>query len=640
VNGIPGWNASTRARITGLSGFDTETMISQLMMVEKIPLNSLYQKRTLVEWKQEAYRDIINILRGFKSTFFDVVNQSSYMLSKNAIKTMKATSDNSAYISVSATSDAEAASINVKVLQLATADSNTSLSSVSKPITGQVAFSEGVVAAAGKKITVNLDGISREITLADYTEENLSSTLQAQLDAAFGAGKITVGYDAGALTLGTTGGATRVTVSDPSSGESGLADLGLVPGASNRINLNSTLEALQNRLNVPLVFIGDQVEFIINGKTITASKDETLSEVFARINTDPDANATIKYDEVSDKVTLTSKRLGGGNLLTASDSGTNFLAALGVASGGETIHTDGKDAKILLNGVQEITRSTNTFTINGVSYTLKGVHPEDSEGDNVTVEQDVDKAFDNIKAFIDKYNELIDKLNGAINEKYDREYLPLTDEQKEAMKDSDIEKWEKKARTGLLRNDSILQNIVSRMRTALYEPVEGLSLTLKDIGISSNSYLDRGKLTIDENKLKDALRNNPDEVAKLLNGVDPDNATYKRSATAEQRASRYAKSGLFQRLSDIIEDNISGSRDTSGNKGILLEKAGIDNDASFGDNLLSDELKEYDRKIAAMRDKLIRKEEQYYRQFAAMESYLNQMSAQSAWLLSQFGSIQ
>src|SRR5690606_12622766 len=124
----------------------------------------------------------------------------------------------------------------------------------------------------------------------------------------------------------------------------------------------------------------------------------------------------------------------------------------------------------------------------------------------------------------------------------------------------------------------------------------------------------------------------PDEVAKLLNGVDPDNVAYSRTATAEQRRSRYAKSGVFQRIADILEDNISTYRDADGRKGILLEKAGIDGDSTFTDNMMNNVLEDYDKRINALTERLIRKEENYYRQFSVLEQYLNMMNAQSAWL--------
>ena len=638
MNNISGFSSTTR--ITGLMGLDTDSLVQQLMQAERIPLDSLYQKRTLVEWKRDAYREVINRLRGLKSTFFDIVNRSSYILSASAIKVLSARTGSNTYLEVSANADAQIGTHQVKVIQLATGDTAISRDPVSRSITGKVSENLNL---AGKSILVNLDGVSREIALEDYSlnensENYIVTRLQDSLDKAFGEGKLVVGFESGQLTIGTTGGATRVTVDKPASGaQSGLEALGLSAGDSNRIKLGDTLENLQDKLNLPLEFNENgEVQFSINGKLITAKKTETLSKVLDRINNTTEANVTIKYDELSDKLTLASKVLGQGDNLIVEDIGGNFLAAFGL-SDDRADRTEGQDARIIINGTQEVVRSTNQFTINGVSYNLKAAHPEDSDGEQVTLELDVDKAYENIKSFVDKYNELIDYLNGKLSEKYDRDYPPLTDAQKKEMKDSDIENWEKVAKTGLLRNDDIIYKMVTAMRTAMYEPVEGSSLTMKDIGIGTTSYLDGGRLTIDEAKLREALRNNPDEVAKLLNGVDPDNKTYSRTATAEQRKSRYSKSGIFQRISDILEDNISIYRDSNGNKGTLLEKAGIEGDITFNDNLLNDELKNYDKRISALTEKLIAKEEYYYRQFTALERYLAQMNAQSAWLMTQFG---
>jgi flagellar hook-associated protein 2 len=204
------------------------------------------------------------------------------------------------------------------------------------------------------------------------------------------------------------------------------------------------------------------------------------------------------------------------------------------------------------------------------------------------------------------------------------------------MEEKEIEKWEEQAKTGLLRNDSMLQSLTLSMRTALYEKVEGVGISLRDIGIESKSYADKGKLYLDEDKLKNALLSKPDEVAKLINGVSAENPSYSRTASAEQRADRYNKSGVFQRLSDIIENHVSTRRDTDGRKGILLEKAGIEGDLSSTKNLISQQLDDFDDRINNMLDKLTRKEENYFKKFSALETMLAQMNQQSAWLTSQF----
>ena len=215
----------------------------------------------------------------------------------------------------------------------------------------------------------------------------------------------------------------------------------------------------------------------------------------------------------------------------------------------------------------------------------------------MTVTQDVDTVINNIKNFIEEYNKLIDTIRTKVTERYDRSYLPLTDEQKDAMKDKDVEKWEEKAKTGLLRNDSLLEGILLDMRKAMYEKIEGVSISLKDIGIESKSYLDNGKLYLDEDKLRNMLLTRPDEVARLLNGVSEDNPSYSRTATAEQRADRYSRSGVLQRLSDIIQDNVPPSGIQTAIKA-FLEKAA--EGSSNTNNLLSKELDDYDDRISAM----------------------------------------
>ncbi len=52
------------------------------------------------------------------------------------------------------------------------------------------------------------------------------------------------------------------------------------------------------------------------------------------------------------------------------------------------------------------------------------------------------------------------------------DYAPLTDAQKEDMKEDEIKLWEEKARKGTLRNDSTLKSLLTKMRTSIYTSVE------------------------------------------------------------------------------------------------------------------------------------------------------------------------
>jgi len=350
----------------------------------------------------------------------------------------------------------------------------------------------------------------------------------------------------------------------------------------------------------------------------------------AAINNSAEANVLIRYDEVTDTFTLTAKQTGAGDNIRISETDGNFLSAIGITG----VTSEGVDAIVEIDNVT-ITRSSNTFVVNGIEYTLRKVHDADSDGETITLEQDVDSVVNVIKTFVEEYNKLVDMINTKLSEEYDREYLPLTKEQREAMTDREIELWEKRAKTGLLRNDPILQKILSDMRMALIEPIEGVGISLASIGITSKSYHDKGKLYIDEDKLRQAIINRPDDVMNLFKKQSESVPHYTRTLTAEERSVRYKQQGLFQRLSDIIEDNISTLRDNNGRKGILLEKAGIQGDVTEFNSSLEREINTYDKKINELTRKLYIKEENYYKQFAELEKYMSRMNAQMDWLYSQ-----
>jgi flagellar hook-associated protein 2 len=206
------------------------------------------------------------------------------------------------------------------------------------------------------------------------------------------------------------------------------------------------------------------------------------------------------------------------------------------------------------------------------------------------------------------------------------------------MSDKEAELWDEKARSGLLKGDAILQNIVYSMRRALNEAVEGVGISLWSIGINTGLYQERGKLHIDENKFKQALRNNTEQVMEFFTkspGID-----YSPNLESNLRAQRYKESGIIHRFSDILMDNIRTTRNKDGKKGILLEKAGIVGDITEFENLIDDELKRLDTRLDRAMDTMMRQENRYWNQFIALEKAIQRMNMQSMWLMQQFGSNQ
>jgi len=627
-------------RLSGLAtGLDTDQMVRDLMRVERLPLTKLERQRQLTEWRISAYREFTNAVRGFKEKFFDIANQTSYLLSDNAFKVFSAVSTNDEYITARGTNTADAGSHTIKVIQLATADKAISAGAVSKPITGTVKDFN----LSGKSIIVTLDGVTREIELSNY--DNLADLindgnngLQKLLDDAFGEGKIIVSEVSGQLQLTTANGASRLTVFSGTKGAEGLKSLGFANGAANRISTGTTLVGLADQLAGALNFDGNgNVSFEINGESFTFSQNDTLLKVMNTINNNAKANVIISYDEASDKFTITAKQTGAGDNIRISETSSTFFSAIGIDTA-NPVTEQGKDAIVEIDNVL-VTRSTNVFTVNGIEYTLKKAHAPNDAGETITVEQDVDAVVNSIKLFVEEYNKLVVKFTTALTEKYDRNFYPLSEEEKEALSEDEIEKWEKKAKTGILRNDPILQQIQYEMRRALLDPVEGVGINLSSIGITSKSYQDRGKLYIDEDKLKAAVREKPDEIRNLFKQPSQSVPSYSRDLTSTERSVRYKEQGLFYRISDILEDAISTFRDKDGRKGILLEKAGIEGDLSEFRSSLALDLIDYDKRIDELYDKLVKKEQNYYLQFSQLETYMSRMNSQMNWLTSQVNSM-
>lgn len=625
-------SSSSTLRITGMvSGLDTDAIVEELMAAEKIPLNKLYQKKQLAEWKMEAYREISNSLRTFNDKYFDILNTSNCMLLSSTYKQYASTSSDSLVVTASGNTEASAGAHKILVSNLATAATYKSSAGVTKDIAASSAADYS--SAAGKSFVLSLDGDETSITVdADITTVE---GLQSAIDDAVGSGKVKVSEDdSGYLVI--TGvedsGIGKITVSDGTDGA--LSYLGFADGdnVSNRLNTSDTLETIAGKMENSFSFDSDgKLKLSINGKDFEFDKSTTLSKMMSTINNSSDAGVTMKYSESEDTFVFTAKKTGAGNKINISESGSTFLTGAKA-----TEYTAGEDSVVTIDG-QKLVRSTNSVTQDGVTYKLVS---ESTEEQTISLSLDTDAIYEKIASFISDYNSLIDSIDDKISEEYDRDYQPLTDEQKEEMTDDQIEIWEATAKTGLLHNDSVLESMLSNMRSALYQSVGDVGVHLSNIGITtSSSYEDKGKLIIDSDALKEAIDADPDAVMNLFSkqSTSYSGTVGLRTLDSSQRATRTSEEGLAYRLYDIIQDNISTYRNTAGKKGLLLEKAGMEGDSSIYDNLLYDEIEDYSEDIETLLDKLDDKEDAYYARFSAMETYINQMNSQLSALQSALG---
>ena len=367
---------------------------------------------------------------------------------------------------------------------------------------------------------------------------------------------------------------------------------------------------------------------INNKNDFNIKETDTLQEVLEKMN-NSSAKVDLSYNSLSDRFFLTSKNEGSVNNISLNEDALNFFKKLGIEDNEN--RKQGQNAKLIVDGV-EIVKDSNSFDINGISVNLNKIYDGSNGNIEITSNINSDKTIENIKSFVSDYNNIIDTLNKKLSEKKNYNYEPLTTSQKEEMSEKEIEKWEIKAKEGILNDSRDLRNILTNMKTSLYQSVEGTNTTLFNIGITSSSNKEEyGKLKIDEKKLEKALNENYNEVEKLFTQI----SEYSYDDISN-KAKRYNQNGITNRIYDILNDNIRVFRDSNGYKGNLIELAGIENDASFNQNNISTRLKYYDERINKMTQNLYKKEESYYMQFSRLETILSKLNSQSAWLNQQF----
>ncbi|WP_160032751.1 flagellar filament capping protein FliD [Paenibacillus sp. An7] len=348
----------------------------------------------------------------------------------------------------------------------------------------------------------------------------------------------------------------------------------------------------------------------------------TISTVISTINSDPEANAIASFDEITGKLKISSKTFGEAANIKVEDasSGNSLLKLFGTNN---SLEDKGENAEVVING-RKYNPTTNSLVVNGISLTflnvtkLQSSYTEtdgliDQKGDidavEISLQTDTEKALSTIKSFIEQYNTLMSYMNTMASEERYRDYVPLTDEQKKELTDKDIELWEAKAKSGLLKNDEILKSTASSMR----ENITGKLSALSSLGITTGQYYENGKLYLDENKFQQAMQSNPQQLIDVFQGVG-------------------SSAGIFSKMSETI----NGSLDKLVNKAGTSKFSGDLNSIFKEESIMGRQLKDYNKRIDVLQLKLTNLETRYYKQFSAMETAMNKYNSQSSSLSSYF----
>lgn len=580
---------------------------------------------------------------------------------------------------------------------------------------------------AGKTMTFTLDGKTKTFTLPDKIDsvDSLKDTIQEELNKAFGSGKVGVDLKDGALAFTVNQGSTLSVTS--AAGEAlGLGDSGLTSylntsktlgelgtigegtdGAEtltiNGMTLTGKLMKVDkdkiikqedgtyldtdgNKVDENGNRLGKDGELLysydltINGKTLSFNRDTAMETVINSINSDTEMGVNVSYSKTTNQFVFTAKETGEGgriemNRMTEVDGEKrdNLAAALFgevKPDSAPSSYTAGQDAvvSVSVNGSDMVlTRSSNTFDIDGMSITVNGTFnstydpnaPEggtsgtdtkpqgpltseklnqilskpdgqntifDPNGEAVTftTKTDTDTIVDAIKQMVEDYNEIVTEVKKAysdmpLQQTSGSRYEPLTDEDKADMSESEIEAYEEKAKTGILFMDQDLSSLYNALRSAVTPGGTDGSL-LRSIGIETSYSEGLTTISLDEEALRQALDTNPDQVKDVF------------TKSKENGAST---NGLMTSIYQVTERYAAT---TGAVKGILIEKAGSKYSPTAAlDNTMLDKMEDIDKQISTWQDKMSDKVDYYTNKFTQLEMLIQQMNSQSSTLSGLMG---
>ena len=356
-------------------------------------------------------------------------------------------------------------------------------------------------------------------------------------------------------------------------------------------------------------------------KEVTLGVDSSTT-VGSFIDACKSAGINANYDAKQKRFFLSSNDSGAANAFTMTSTTIDSLSNLGLADITTSIVDDElvvnagglslvqpKDAIVEYNGAK-LTSKNNTITANGLTFNLKGTTEDQTL--NLVVAKDTDAVYNMVKSFVTGYNELLKEMNETYGAASARGYDPLTDEQKEAMTDTQIENWETKIKTSLLRRDDSLNSVISALRTGLgkSDSVNRKSYSLSTFGINTGAYTEKGLLHINGNSEDATVAGTTDKLKKALT-EDPETTI----------------TALTTIMNDLYSD-LSDKMKTSTIRSALN---------FYNDKEMTSKLREYNTSLKSMESKLSTLESRYYKQFSAMDSAMAKMNSQSSSFLSMLG---
>lgn len=393
-------------------------------------------------------------------------------------------------------------------------------------------------------------------------------------------------------------------------GKQALKDAKKWVDGDNAANLKNLEKLIDNKVNKEIATeeyknkITDAVE---NGLYDAKDGSLLIDSRFMREN-----NIQTAFTGYADEV-------AGGVAADASGDALTKLG-LGIVDGSELKEADSANGMVVIEAADSVVRfngatltsSSTTLEVNGLTLELTG--KTNGEAVTVTVANDTAAVYDTVKDFVNQYNAVLTELNKYYYADSARGYDVLSEDEKKAMSDDEVEKWETKIKDSLLRRDNTLGGLTQTMRAITGMTVtasNGKKYSLANLGITTGKdYKEYGLLHIkgdeddtvyadDENTLQNLLNEDPEIVTEVMSGLI---------------------SNLYTELGKKMQASPLSSALTF-----------------YNDKEMNSQLSDYKKDLKKWDTKLADLEDRYYKQFTAMEKALAMMNSQSASLTGFFG---
>lgn len=276
---------------------------------------------------------------------------------------------------------------------------------------------------------------------------------------------------------------------------------------------------------------------------------------------------------------------------------------------------EGQDAEIYLNGAK-FTGADNVFDINGLTITCNAT--TGNEEVTLTTQDDTSGIYEMIKGFVKEYSTLINEMDKLYNADSAKGYEPLTDEEKEAMSETEVEKWEEKVKESLLRNDSTLYSVSSAFKQIMSSGFEvgGKTMYLSDFGIETLGYFEA------EDNERNAYHIQGDEDDEYVSGKTNElEAMISSDPDAVMDFFSQLTKSLYEKTTDLMKS----VKDYSSSYTV------------YEDKKMQSDYDDYTKKIAEMEAKLLAYEDKWYSKFAAMETAMAKMQSNASAITGLLG---